>query len=195
MLMGLGKHIGEFLRAYRNGHFEEVGDGRLLFPKQRAYLGGVIGISRNFGPVELADNLVVQQGRDYLLNCGLNAGPQLSAWYIVPFATNTVVPDNLTSANFNATLTEFTNYTQTQRQTWQTDGSSSGVITNSAHIATITIGGGAQTAVYGAGLQSQSAKSANTGVCFSAALAPTAKTGLEAGETLSFTYGVTATSS
>jgi len=189
----LGKHTNEFMRAIRNGRFERTDDGRLLLPQSKTFIGGIFGISRNGGPIEVLDNTVVYQGLDYLFNVG---GLLHTPMYIAPFANNTAVASTLTAATFASTQGEFTNYVETTRQLWSPPGggSANGVVTNSAAPATITISTGGQTAVYGAGLVTASAKSATTGYLFCAALATTAKTGLENGETLSFNYTIAATS-
>jgi hypothetical protein len=191
-----GKHLSEFARAFRNRRFEKADNGLLLFPEQKCFVGGVGAISRNGGPAEPMDNLVVLQGRIYMLTAALLAGAQQGAWYVAPFATNTAVADTLTAANFNSTLVEFVNYSETTRQAWTAPApSGSSVLTNAASLATITISNGVQTAVYGATLQSVSARGGGTGICFCGMQAPTPKIGLELGETLSFSYGIAATSS
>lgn len=188
------KHASEFGRAIRNKRYERT-DAGLYFPEQHAFVGGNLGIARNFGGMEWCDNLVPNQGLDYLLASGLAGGAVQSSWYIAPFATNTAPSSGSTAANFNTNQTEFINYSETTRQYWNQAGSSGGVISNAASLATITIGSGGQTAVYGAAMLSAQAKGATTGVMFADALATTPKTGLELGETLSFSYAITATSS
>lgn len=188
-------HIKELARAVRNYNFERMEDGRLLFPEQKLFVGGIFEMARNDGPFEVCDNVVTFEGMDYLFNTGGLA----SGGFIVPFATNTAPTTALTAANFGGTLTEFTNYVETTRQAWTNEGSDDGVITNAAAPAIITIGaltGSVNTSCYGAGINlTVGTKGGGTGVCFCAMLAPKAKTGLDEGETLSFKYGIAGTSS
>lgn len=192
-----GKHAAEFARAIRNRHVEVGDHGGLYFAKQRASLFGNFEIQRNGGPFEVMDNLVVLEGRNYLLMAGIRGSVAgIGTWYIVPFVNNTAIADNLTAATFNSSQAEFTNYSETNRQAWVTvDPTATSVLTNAASVATITIGSGGQTAVYGAGILSGQAKGSSTAPLLAAALATTPKTGLELGETLGFRYALTLASS
>lgn len=120
-----------------------------------------------FGPWER--NRVVDQGLNYILNAALRGESVLSSFYIAPFVTNATPAANLTAATFAATLTEFTNYTETARQQWVTDASASALVLENANApALITIGSGAQTTIWGAGLLSASPKSSTSGVLVAA---------------------------
>lgn len=180
------KHAAEFLRALRNFHYEETPDG-ILFPKQHAVAAGVFEVQRNGGAFDVLPNLVVTEGRVMLTNA-LRGNSVPSTWYVAPFAANVAVTAGLTAATFASTQTEFTSYAETQRPAWTTVASTDGSLTNAGSVATITINNGGQTAVYGAGLLSASAKSSTNGVLLCAALATKAKTNLDADETLGFRY-------
>jgi hypothetical protein len=121
----------------------------------------------DFGPWE--KNRVVDQGINYILNAALRGESVLSNFYIAPFVTNSAPAANLTAASFAATLTEFTNYSESARQAWVTDASASALVLENANApALITIAGGAQTTIWGAALLSASPKSATSGVLVAA---------------------------
>ena len=199
----LGRHLNEFLRAARNGHFEVTPTG-LYFPQQKVKMGGVMGIAHQKGPWNPEEaawdetpNLIVAQGRTYEQTVALLGGGAQANWYIAPFAANVAPADNLTAATFATVQTEFTNYTEPTRQAWVKNaaGSVGGTTSNSDSPAVITIGNGAQVNIYGGGLISVSAKSGVTGILYAAVLATKAKTGLDEGDTIGFKYTIALTSS
>lgn len=115
-------------------------------------------------------NRVVDQGLNYMLNAALRGEGVLSAFYIAPFVSNVTPAANVTAATFNSALTEFTNYTETTRRQWVTDGAADSLILiNDAAPALFTIGSGPQNSIAGAGLLSASGKAATTGVLVAAA--------------------------
>lgn len=127
------------------------------------------GFQVNDGQWVWTPNRVVDQGLNYVLNAALRADSVLGTWYIAPYASNTTPAANVTAANFASGLTEFTNYTETNRVTWTPDGAATALsLVNDAAPALFTIGSGGQTSIYGAGLLSAQAKSATSGVCFAA---------------------------
>lgn len=129
------------------------------------------GFQLNDGPEIWTPNRVVNQGLNYALNAALLGQGVNSSWFIAPFAANVDPAANVTAANFSSTLTEFTNYTQANRQAWVPDGAATAQeLINDATPALFTIGGGAQTSIYGAVLVSVSGKGATTGILFSAGL-------------------------
>lgn len=130
---------------------------------------GEFGYSINNSDFEWCKNRVVDQGINYILNAALRGEGVLSTFYIAPFAANVTPAANLTAANFTSTLTEFTNYTETTRRQWVSDGAATAlVLENAAAPALFTIAGGAQAVVWGAGLISASAKSATSGTLVAA---------------------------
>lgn len=184
------RHSREFLRSLRNNHYEHNDRGDLILPDQKIAFAGSIGIRNITAGEDWVENRnkVVLQGINQLLTAGL-AG----SWYFAPYAVNIAPVDTLTAANFANTQTEFTNYSETTRQpcTLVTTGSTS---TNSAAPATITIAGGAQTSIYGVGVISSSAKSAQTGVLLAAAALAVGRTGLQATDEYGLRYTLTGSS-
>lgn len=116
-------------------------------------------------------NRVVNQGLAHLLNAGLRGEGTISNFYIAPFSANVAPAPNLTAADFASVQNEFTNYTETNRVPWVTDGaatSTSVVLTNAASPALFTIGGGAGNVIWGAGLLSAQGKGSTSGVLVAA---------------------------
>ncbi len=116
-------------------------------------------------------NRVVNQGLAHLLNAGLRGEGVISSFFIAPFSANVAPAANLTAADFASVQNEFTNYTEPSRVPWVTDGaatSTSVLLTNAASPALFTIGGGAGTVIWGAGLLSAQGKSATSGVLVAA---------------------------
>ena len=145
------------------------------------------------GPWVRDNNLVVNEGILYLINTGLASGSASTIFYIAPFGGNVTPGATWTAANFTANSTEFTNYTEAVRQTWQKDAAAANAIGNTTTPATFTINTGGGT-VRGAGLISVSTKSGTTGVLIAAARFDADKV-LTVGEELRVKYTLTGTSS
>jgi hypothetical protein len=141
-------------------------------------------------------NRVVNQGLNHMLNAALRGSDVISTWYVAPFVANITPVATVTAANYDSTLTEFTNYTESVRQTWTSDGAASAqVLVNSVAPCVFTVDTGGQTSIYGAGLISASAKNAVTGELFAAAKAPSPFLSLAAGFLVKIQYQITGTSS
>lgn len=80
--------------------------------------GGPFEVYHNGELVEIAPNIVPAVQRSYLLKAGYAGFSQISSWYVGAFSGAVDPTDDLTAANLNATLTEFTNYTETNRPAW-----------------------------------------------------------------------------
>lgn len=145
------------------------------------------------GPWVRADNIVVDQGVMYLINTGLAAGAASTIFYIAPFSGSVTPLAAWTAANFTGNSTEFTNYTESVRQTWQKDTAAGNAIVNNTTPATFTIDTGGGT-IRGAALISVSTKSATTGTLIAAARFDVDKV-MTAGEELRVKYTLTGTSS
>jgi len=186
------KLVRELRKAVERNRYEITEDG-VLFPDSKIAGGGIFETSLNGGRWEPGLNMLPMLGRNNALNAflGGSAFSPEDAWYFAPFATNTAPTDSLTAANFTATQTEFTNYDEVTRALWTNAAAAAGVISNAATSVTITVAGGAQTAIYGLALISASAKSATTGVLAACALLATARTGLVDGDVLGLRYSVT----
>lgn len=139
------------------------------------------------------DNSPMNAGINYVFNAALRNGEGLvSGFFIAPFAADATPPVTMTAANFNSTLTEFTNYTEATRQAWTTDGASTNkeLINNTAP-ALITIGNGPQTSIYGAVLHTNNVKSGTTGIVIAGAKAPAPFLNLAEGFEVKMKYRIT----
>lgn len=112
-------------------------------------------------------NRVVDQGLNYMLNAALRGEGVVSAYFLAPFAGNVTPAAGLTAATFASTMTEFTNYTETNRQPWTTDAAATALeLINDASPALITIGsatGTSNTTIWGCSLIASQGKSATGG--------------------------------
>lgn len=131
-------------------------------------------------------NRVVDQGLNYMLNAAFRGEGVVSSYYIAPFAGNVTPTAGLTAANFASTMTEFTNYTEANRQAWVTDAAAAALeLINGDAPALITVGsatGTNNTTIWGAGLIASSGKSATGGslvACQKRAAALTVEEGFE----------------
>lgn len=140
---------------------------------------------------EAVNNLVTNEGFDYLLDTALHGSTQISSWYIAPWTTNTtaaVTHTYATPVNTEAT----TEINESTRQEWGEGASSSQSITN-ATAATITATGAVT--IYGIGIvgggsaATTKGDTAGGGTLFSTALFSSSKT-LASSETLELTYTV-----
>jgi hypothetical protein len=141
----------------------------------------------NGEPVELDANLVPSAARSYLLKAAIAGLAQLTTWYGMPFAAFVDPTAALTAANFNATLTEFVNYTQAARPTWVQDAEAAQAIANAATLMSITIDVGAALSIAGFALVSTSVKGGTAGVLLAAMKFAAART-VQPGDVLQFQY-------
>lgn len=139
---------------------------------------------------EVIDNLIVNAGKNYILDAGLSAGTPITTWY-VGLTTGSPSPAAGDTMSSHAGWTEFTNYDEANRQTWTDGGVSGQSVDNSASPAVFTSSGAAQT-VGGMFLTSDNTKSGTTGTLFSAGAFSGGNKTLETGETITVTYTVNA---
>lgn len=173
-------------KEYLAGKFEQTPEG-IYFPVSRVLAQGKFVVSKRGQPEEVYENLVVNEGLNYLLGAGFGATSVLGNWYIALFSGNITVQATLTAATFPATATEWTNYDETTRGAWTRDSVAAGAVNSFADKASFTSSADAQT-VRGAALLSDSAKGAVTGKLMAAARFGTDK-GLDEGEILDVGYG------
>jgi hypothetical protein len=148
--------------------------------------GGFVEIfDKDINLIEVAHNLIPAAARSYLIKAGVAGGAQNSAYYIAPWATATDPADNLTAANFESSLDEFTNYTEANRPAWTQDAEAGGAIANAGSMAQITadVGGGT---INGIALLTVATKGSAGGLLL-AATRFTTRT-LQAGDVLFFRY-------
>ncbi len=137
------------------------------------------------------ENLVTNEGYDYLLNAALHGSTAISDWYFAPWTTNNAAAATQTYASpgnteINAQIDE------SARQEWGEGASSSQSVTN-ATAATITAN--TDVTVYGCGIvgggsaASTKGNTAGGGTLLATALFGSSKT-LASGETLDLTYTI-----
>lgn len=183
----------EVIQRLRNKKYERVDNGTIFVPKTKLMICGMFRHDVNGLDIRFDPNLVVDEGLNRILDVSYNDGTQITAWNIGLFTGSSAPASNWTGANITANSTEFTNYTQTTRQAWTSNGAAAaGVVSNSSTTAQFTAntGGGV---VWGAFLAQASAKSAVTGVLNSASKFAGSRT-LLAGDNLNISYSMTLTS-
>lgn len=135
------------------------------------------------------ENLVTNAGESYMLQAGLDAQTQITAWYVGLSDGTPTVAEGDTMAT-HAGWVEVTAYTEGVRQTW-TGGTESGQsIDNSASKASFAING--TTTVGGAFLNSASDKSGTTGTLYAVGAFSGGDRALVSGDTLQVTATFTA---
>lgn len=170
--------------------------GGILMPKNNLVLGGSFhGQHIRNGEVidEWEDhNLVVNEGLNSLLGIMFNNQTQIGTWYVGLFEGNYTPVATVTAATITAAATECTAYDEAARVEYNEAAASAQSITNSANKATFTFN--ATKTIYGAFLASASAKSATSGVLFSAARFSSSKAVVDDDQLL-LTYTIGAASS
>jgi len=155
----------KLLHALDDGGFELTEDG-ILIPSLRLLAGGRFVYNKRNEPEEFSGNLVVTEGLNYILGSALRGVTPIASWYIALFSGNVTVASTWTGANFTANSTEITAYSSATRVDWTPTAAAAGVISSytakSEFVATSSI------TVRGAGLLSNSAKSATTGTLVAA---------------------------
>lgn len=167
--------------------YEQTQDG-LYFPSEGLVAVGEWDVYVNGVFDESVTNLVVTEGRNYLLSVGFKGGSAVTTWYVALFSGNVTPQATWTASNFNSQATEFTAYTSATRPTWTSGSVTSGVVDNYSERASFVINEDSQT-VRGAALLSTSTKQGATGTLYAAAKFTNAKT-LDSDETLDVGYRV-----
>lgn len=85
---------------------------------------------------ETDTNIMPTLGLNYLLNIGLDAGTQITAWYVAPFQTDTTPALGTTYAT--PVFTEATLYAPATRPAFDPAAASGGVMSNTASKASFT---------------------------------------------------------
>lgn len=182
-------------RALRNNHFERVDDGTIFLPKQGISISGEFVHDVN-GLDQCRDgNLIVDEGLQNLLDVNFNSTSAITSWFVGLYSGNFSPANTWTAANVTSNSTEFTNYTQSTRVAWTSNGAASlgpNSVSNSSSTAQFTINTGGGT-VWGAFLASASAKSATSGKLNSAAKFSASRT-LLAADNLNIGYTISMTS-
>lgn len=172
---------------YLAGKFDRTEEG-IYFPQSGILAKGVFIVSKRGEEAEICENLVVDEGLDYILACSVGATSVISSWYIAPFSGDVTVQSTWTASNFTGNATEWTGYDEATRPAWSRGSVASGGVDSFASKATFTSSGDAQV-VRGAALISGSAKSAVSGTLIAAARFTSDKN-LDTGEMLDVGYGL-----
>lgn len=133
------------------------------------------------------ENIIPDEGRDYILNAALNSGSQFGTWYIGLYEGSYTPVAGDTMATFPASATEITAYSEAARVTLVDDPLAGGVFINSTTKAEFTFT--AAKTVRGGFISSGATKGGTTGVLLSAVLASSPKT-VGIGEVLRVTAGL-----
>ena len=172
-----------------------VPNRRLLVPKARQIIGGrFLGkIIRNRRVIDEfeCENIVVNQGLNYLLGASLGAQSVVTTWFVALFSNNYTILASDTAATISANAGEVTQYTAGTRQSWQSAPPASQSITNAANQASFTFN--ATITVYGAFLISSSAINGTSGTLFAGAQFGSSKS-VVSSDVLQLTYTFTAAS-
>ena len=137
------------------------------------------------------ENIVVNQGLNYLLGAALGAQSVVNTWFIGLFSNNYSILSSDTAATIAANSGEVTQYTASVRQSWQSAPPASQSITNAANQASFTFNG--TLSIYGAFLVSSSAINGTSGILFSGAQFGSSKSVVNT-DILQLTYTFTAAS-
>ena len=190
----------EKLRAERSGTFGVQTFARTPHWRDAANELGIVEANRiervATSELELSPNLVTNEGLAHVLSSTLDAGTQVTTWYVTLSSTNTAAAATMTAAVPVFTEIDATDVTETIRQTW-TGGSVTGTTTasidNSASVATYTCDATGYTA-YGAALigGGTSAFGNTAGTLYSYSLFASSKT-MSSTDTIDVTYTFTAT--
>lgn len=140
-----------------------------------------------------SDNIVVNEGLNYVLSGGLAGGSQLTTWYLGIFSGNYTPVSTDAASTIAVSATEFTGYSGGVRIVWTPGSVSSQSVSNSASRATFTITAAGPTSIYGAFLISNSTISGTSGTMFSGAQFGSAKS-VVSGDSLLLTYTFTSAS-
>lgn len=131
------------------------------------------------------ENIVVTEGKNYLLSAGLDGGSPITSWYLALLAGSPTVAAGDTMAS-HAGWTEVTAYSEANRQAWTGGTASGGSIDNSGSVASFTINANGTT-VGGAALVSDNTKGGSSGTLYAAGAFSGGNLTLNAGSTIEIT--------
>lgn len=179
--------LKELFTALRNRKYEKTDTG-IFFPSSKLMFDNYFDIQLNDGPIEVFPNLVVDEYRTRSLEILFGGQAKIGTYYLAPYAGNVTPTASWAAGDFPTTATEFTNYVEAARPSWDAAATATDfAISNAASKAVITVDSGAQDTVWGMALVSASAKSATTGVLVAANKATSARTVAET-DTLTLGY-------
>lgn len=173
--------------AMHTGKYERTEDG-IYFPSSRLLARGVFRYNKRGEPEEVSENLVVDEGLDYILGAAIGNASPISAWYVAVFSGDVTVQSTWTAANFATNATEFTNYANATRPAWVEGTVSSGAVDSFSNKAEFASTQDTQT-IRGAALISASVKSSTGGTLIAASRFSSDKN-LDTSEILDVGYGL-----
>lgn len=173
--------------ALKAGRYETTPEG-IYFPSENALAQGVFSVSKRGEPEEFSQNLVVNEGLDYILKAAVGETAGVANWYIALFSGDVSVLATWTAATFTAASTEWTAYSETTRQAWGKGSVVSAGVDSFSSKSSFTANLSSQV-VRGAALLSASAKSATSGVLLASSRFTSDKS-LDSGEILDVGYGL-----
>lgn len=135
---------------------------------------------------ERVHNLVVNAGLDYLIDAGLNAAAQVTAWFISLITDNGVVAAADTMSS-HAGWTEDQGYSEANRVAYAAEDDGVGALTNSAAPAVFTITGSNRN-IMGVFLTSVNTKGGTTGTLYSGVAFTGGDRAVVATDTVEVTY-------
>lgn len=145
--------------------------------------------------IEISDNIVTNEGLNYILDAGLSGGTQITAWYVTLAVNDVAAAAGMTYATPTWTEITTTEVAEATRQAWTDGGVASQSVDNSASPATYTadvsftayaaalVGGGASASTL--------ANTAGGGTLYAYSQFASAKA-LTASDTIEVTYTFTA---
>lgn len=152
------------------------------------YLFKCIGLDGKIRWEERMENIIPNEGRDYILNAALNGGSQYSTWYIGLFEGSYTPVAGDGAATFPGSATETTAYTSSTRPVLNDGALVSGLWANVASPASFVFS--ADKTIRGGFISSLATKGGVSGVLLSAVLGSSPKS-VDSGETLQVTSGLT----
>lgn len=190
--------------ALRLRRFEKS-EGGIYLNDAKLSIGGEMSTQLMFGPSFrergperiVGQNKIVDQGLILALINALAGGAQILSWYVMPFKNNATPQSNWTGTNVSGNAGEFTNYDEATRPALVFPDPTTIVTPSLANPSPsiTTIGAGADKTLWGGAVVAANAKNdATAGVKLYAAVKfSAARTGLQTGDGIGWTYQVTAT--
>jgi hypothetical protein len=172
---------------YLAGKFDRTEEG-LYFPNEGVLAKGYFRVNKRGEPEEISENLVVDEGLDYIVGVAVGAVSSIANWYIATFSGDVTVLSTWNATNFVGSATEWTSYDEATRPAWSRGAVASGAVDSFASKASFTSSADTQT-VRGAALISVATKSAITGTLIASSRFPSDKA-LDTGEILDIGYGL-----
>ena len=134
--------------------------------------------------VEMWENLIVNEGLNYLLDAGLSGGTQITSWFLGLINASPTIAAGDTMSSHSG-WTENTAYDEATREAWTDGGVSGQSVSNSGSPAVFTGSTDGQT-LGGAFLTSNSTKGGTSGTLYAVGEFSTTKN-LDDGDTLTVT--------